>query len=364
MKRSGNAGFTLTELAVALVIISLLVGSAFTVFQAMTGQVERRESNDKLAQLRESIIGFALTSGRIPAYAGSDELSALFPGAFDFWGRKLVYLYDPELARTDVDRVICAKKTTNLVARRCEDSACTTYSDQKNVAFIVFSTGKNLRNQTDASGTPRIETNPPSYSGPVGGFGAANLKRVILYATGLQVGDYSTPALNPEQNDDLVLVVTLEELRQKLQCQGLPLRIINTDLPVGANGAPYNASIFADGGVPVGGAAGRYRWCVESSTTLSQFTLTTVTSATSASVAPNVIGYCTATTLLESNWTQGDTLNIKGSGPGGNMVSGAQTYDLKVFVRDNQNADPAPTLANDPDDNSVSRSFVIGINGS
>lgn len=361
MKRSRNAGFTLTELAVALVIISLLVGSAFAVFQAMTGQVERRESNDKLAQLRESIIGFALTSGRIPAYAGSDELSALFPGAFDFWGRKLVYLYDPELARTDVDRVICAKKTTNLVARRCEDSACTTYSDQKNVAFIVFSTGKNLRNQTDASGTPRIETNPPSYSGPVGGFGAANLKRVILFAAGIQVGDFNTPALNPEQNDDLVLVVTLEELRQKLQCQGLPLRIINTDLPVGANGAPYNASIFADGGVPVGGAAGRYRWCVESSTTLSPFALTTVTNATTAPVAPQAIGVCSP--LSEGNWTQGDTLNIKASG-GGNLASGAQTYDLKVFVRDNQNADPAVSLTNDPDDNSVSRSFVIGINGS
>ena len=274
MKRSGNAGFTLTELAVALVIISLLVGSAFSVFQAMTGQVERRESNDKLAQLRESITGFALTSGRIPAYApipGSDELSALLPGAFDFWGRKLVYLYDPELARTDVDRVVCAKKTTNLVARRCEDSACATYSDQKNVAFLVFSTGKNLRNQTDASGTPRIEANPPSYSGPVGGFGAGNLKRVILYATGLQVGDFNTPALNPEPNDDLVSVVTLEELRQKLQCQGLPLRIINSDLPVGANGAPYNASIFAEGGVPVAalpvaivGASSLQRHCLSS----------------------------------------------------------------------------------------------------
>ena len=187
MKRSGNAGFTLTELAVALVIISLLVGSAFAMFQAMTGQVERRESIDKLAQLRESITGFALTSGRIPAYApGSDELSALLPSAFDFWGRKLVYLYDPELARTDVDRVICAKKTTNVVARRCEDLACATYSDQKNVAFIVFSTGKNLRNQTGASGTPRIETNPPSYSGPVGGFGAGNLKRVSYMLPGFR----------------------------------------------------------------------------------------------------------------------------------------------------------------------------------
>jgi prepilin-type N-terminal cleavage/methylation domain-containing protein len=363
MKRSGNAGFTLTELAVALVIISLLVGSAFAMFQAMTGQVERRESIDRLAQLRESITGFALTSGRIPAYApapGSDELSALLPGAFDFWGRKLVYLYDPELARTDVDRVICAKKTTNLVARRCEDSACATYSDQRNVAFIVFSTGKNLRNQTDASGTPRIEINPPSYSGPVGGFGAANLKRVTLFATGLQVGDFNTPALNPEQNDDLVSVVTLEELRQKLQCQGLPLRIINSDLPVGANGAPYNASIFADGGVPVA-VAGRYRWCVESTTTLSQFALTTVTNATSVIVTPRAIGACAP--LSEGSWTQGDTLNIKASG-GGNVVSGAQTYDLKVFVRDNQNADPAPTPANDPDDSSASRSFVIGINGS
>lgn len=363
MKRSGNAGFTLTELAVTLIIVSLLVGSAFAVFQAMTAQVERRETNDRLAQMRESVIGFALTSGRIPAYApapGNDELTALLPGAIDFWGRKLVYLYDAELARTDVDRVICAKKTTNLATRRCADSACSTPVDQTNVAFIAFSVGKNARNQTDASATPRPESTPPSYSGPVGGFGAANRKVVRLFETGIPVGDYNTPALNPDQNDDMVVVVTLEELRQKLQCQGLPLRIINSDLPVGANLTSYNASIVADGGVPVA-ILGRYRWCVESAG-LAPFTVTTVTNGVTAAVTPQLAGVCA--TLAEASWVQGDTLNIRGSGGGNIVTSGAQTYELTAFVRDNQNADPAPALANDPGDNIVLRRFVIGINGS
>ena len=362
MKRSENAGFTLAELAVSLVIVSLLVGSAFAVFQAMTNQVERRETNDKLAQMRESVTGFALTSGRLPAYApapGKDEMTALLPGAIDFWGRKLVYLYDPELARSDVDRMICAKKTTNLVARRCSDSACSTPLDQANVAFIAFSSGKNARNQTDASATPRPESTPPSYSGPVGGFGAANRKVVPLFAPGIPIGDYNTTALNPDQNDDMVVVVTLEELRQKLQCQGLPLRIINSDMPVGANGTLYNASIVADGGVPVA-ALGRYRWCVESSG-LAPFTVTTVTNGVTAAVTPQLTGACA--TLAEASWVQGDTLNVRGSGGGNVVTSGAQTYELTAFVRDNQNADPAPALANDPGDNIASRRFVIGING-
>ena len=252
MKHSRNNGFTLTELAIALVIITLLVGSAFSIFQALTSQIERRETSDKVSQMRDSISGFAMTTGRIPSYAPApsvDELSALLPNAMDFWGRKLVYIYDPELARKDVDRVICAKKTTNIVVRRCEDAACSAPIDQKNVAFLVFSIGKNGRNQTDASATPRIEAAPfLSLSGPVGGPGSANLKTSILFGQGIQIGDYGSPSVNPTENDDMVAVVTLEELRQKLQCQGFPLRIVNTDLPVGANGAPYNANIVAEGG--------------------------------------------------------------------------------------------------------------------
>ena len=66
----------------------------------------------------------------------------------------------------------------------------------------------------------------------------------------------------------------------------------------------------------------------------------------------------------KASWVQGDTLNIRGSGGGNIVTSGAQTYELTAFVRDNQNADPAPAPANDPGDNIVSRRFVIGINGS
>lgn len=365
MKRFRNSGFTLTELAIALVIIALLVGSTFSIFQALTSQIERRETSDKLAQLRESISGFAMTTGRIPSYApaGVDELSALLPNATDFWGRKLVYIYDPELARKDVDRVICAKKTSNIVAMRCEDAACSAPIVQKNVAFLVFSIGKNGRNQTDASATPRIEAAPfLSLSGPVGGFGSSNLKTSILFRQGIQIGDYGSPAVNPAENDDMVAVVTLEELRQKLQCQGLPLKIVNSDLPVGANLAPYNASIVADGGVPVA-VVGKYRWCAESTNTVTMGT--TFDLAVTNNASPTVIAKAanTCLTTAESGWVQGDSLGVKGKGVGGIVTSAAQTYDLTVFVRDNQNADAAPPVATDPDDNIVSRRFVIGING-
>lgn len=367
MKFQREAGFTLTELTISLVVIALVLGSTFSLFHSMMGQVERRETATKVNLMRESIIGYAMTTGRLPVYkagGGTDELTGILANPVDYWGRRLVYLYDPEVARADIEKAICARKSTNVVVVRCPDIACASPQTQNNVAFVAFSTGKNGRNQTGASNTPHTEAAPdPSYSGPDGNFGFANLKTITVYGPGIQIGDYNNLSNNPSENDDYVVVVTLEELRQKLQCQGVPLRIVNVDFPVGATMTPYNTSIVAEGGVPLA-PLGKYRWCVES-TGLAPFSLAAVTNTplpSQVALNPVSIGGCAV--MAENAWTQGDLISLKGTGAGGVVTSAAQTYDLTVYVRDNQDADAAKDATVNLGDNVNSRRFIIGINGS
>ena len=59
-------GFTLIELAVAIVIIALLLGS---ILVPLTTQVEQRKISDTrkaLEEIREALIGFAIINGRLP----------------------------------------------------------------------------------------------------------------------------------------------------------------------------------------------------------------------------------------------------------------------------------------------------------
>jgi hypothetical protein len=142
---------------------------------------------------------------------------------------------------------------------------------------------------------------------------------------------------------------------------------------MGAQSTAYNISIYADGGIPVSGTAGKYRWCAETSLTA----LTTPTFATFNSIiALEAIGSGTSPVTLglagscaaafENTWIVGDTLRVRGAGAGPSyplVTTTAGTYDITVYVRDDQNADAAVAGTPDLADNITFRKFVLGISG-
>jgi prepilin-type N-terminal cleavage/methylation domain-containing protein len=364
-------GFSLVEMAIVLVIIGLVMGATIGAATTLMRMSESRNTQEKVTSMKEQILGFTLSNQRLPAYdsgAGTDELSPIAPANRDPFGRKLVYIYDPQSARSDVPSVVCAKKTTSLSAKYCDNAVCATSTTQPNVAFVVFSTGRNLVNQTGAATTPHTESGTdPSYGGPDGAAGST--KTITLFAPGTPVGIYSATATNPVENDDVVAVVTLDDLRSKVGCQGAPLRIVNTDLPMGAASTAYSATIYAQGGVPVASALGTFRWCVETSVTPAT-TLTTIAAlevvkadATATAYAPGASGACAA--AAQNTWSIGNSFRVRGTG-GSNALNTttAGTYDLTIYVRDDQNADPATLGTTDTADNIVFRNFVLGIHGS
>lgn len=62
-------GFTLTELAVVLVIVSLLLGGLMIPLGAQKGIEARRATSQAMTSINEALLGFAITHGRLPCPA-------------------------------------------------------------------------------------------------------------------------------------------------------------------------------------------------------------------------------------------------------------------------------------------------------
>lgn len=192
-------GFTLTELAVVFVIISLLLGAAMYTLSAQLDQRNFEETRRRLEAARELLFAFTLVNGRLPcpastttgasagleAPAGGGACAAPGPyggwlparsvgfqvtdaagNAIDAWGNPIRYavsghtvplfgctgsatqphftnaqnLRNNGITCRPDDLVVCAS-ATGINATSC--NAANPLVSQRTVAAIVFSTGKN-----------------------------------------------------------------------------------------------------------------------------------------------------------------------------------------------------------------------------
>lgn len=69
MPATTERGFTLTELAVVLTIVALLLGGALYTLSAQTEARNLGETERRLEQARELLLGFAVANGRLPCPA-------------------------------------------------------------------------------------------------------------------------------------------------------------------------------------------------------------------------------------------------------------------------------------------------------
>ncbi|SDH85559.1 type II secretion system protein [Propionivibrio dicarboxylicus] len=68
-----TSGFTLVELSIVLVIISLLLGSLTLSFSTLRDAAKFRETQRQLLQIRETLLGFAAANGRLPCPASPES---------------------------------------------------------------------------------------------------------------------------------------------------------------------------------------------------------------------------------------------------------------------------------------------------
>lgn len=318
-KMRQSKGFTLIEIAITLVIIGLLIGLGASLIGPLTKRAKITETKDTLNAAVESVIGFAAKNNKLPTHA---EFPQVVRNPNDAWTKPLVYFVDSSLTTLPNNPAegICGRGTNLIV---CTDANCN--NQIHDVAFIVVSGGPNYNVQT----------------GPSTPYPAGNTHYYKVYPQDTpNVDDYppqDTPDPNDftrqEEYDDIVKWVTLNELRIKVGCQGAQLKILNNELPYGYVGSTYNATIYAEGGVPF--QSGRYGWCIQGLPSW-------------LSSDPPDISYSNCSSLPEASWVQADKLEIYGTptAPG--------SYKLTFFVRDNQ--DPSG-----PNDNIAQKTFVLTI---
>lgn len=64
-----NFGFTLVEMAIVLALIALVLGTGLTLLSAQQDQRRIEDTNARLNDAREALIGFAITNNRLPCPA-------------------------------------------------------------------------------------------------------------------------------------------------------------------------------------------------------------------------------------------------------------------------------------------------------
>jgi prepilin-type N-terminal cleavage/methylation domain-containing protein len=186
-------GFTLTELAVAFAIISLLLAAAMYTLSAQTEQRNFEETRRRLDAARELLLAFAVVNGRLPcpataASSGGEAITTppscdspyggFLPAraigfqivdaggfAVDAWQNRIRYVVSaatpvgctgsstaPHFTNSSNlrangmtcqpgDLVICRNSPVTVTNTVCDAGASVT--NQNVVAAIVFSTGKN-----------------------------------------------------------------------------------------------------------------------------------------------------------------------------------------------------------------------------
>ncbi len=66
---SGEAGFTLVEIAIVLLIVTILLGYTLAMFPVQQELKQYREARQDIQRIKEAVIGFAQVNGRLPCPA-------------------------------------------------------------------------------------------------------------------------------------------------------------------------------------------------------------------------------------------------------------------------------------------------------
>jgi len=247
-------GFTLIELAMVLVIIGLLAGIGITALGILVKRAKINTTKEIINAAADSLISYSGSSLRLPA--NDNEFKSVVRTPVDPFGKKIKFFVDQDLISNS--KLVCRKKNTNLTVRICEDTACSSPIDVKNVAFLLVSGSLNNNIQTgDGNNYTQDHTIP--LSSPT---------TIYVYDYGINgIDNFPSDMNRPERYDDIVKWITLGELQTKIRCENR-LSILNNELPYGYENSSYNATVFAEGGItfPDGTDADTdpdYKWCYQ-----------------------------------------------------------------------------------------------------
>lgn len=161
--RPGLSGFTLVELAIAIFIITLLLGSILVPLSTQVEQRKVSETQKALNEIKEALLGYALANGHLPCPAisatnGSEDRTgpvctfakregflpwaALGTSKLDSWGRIYKYSVTPAFSNSATPFTL---STFRDISIRTRDATGTVVnlSNANDIPTLVFSVGRN-----------------------------------------------------------------------------------------------------------------------------------------------------------------------------------------------------------------------------
>lgn len=157
-----HKGFTLFELAIVLIIISILAGGLFVSLGAQIEQQQRHATQQTLNDIRDALLGFAAshyaTDGKpyLPCpdtdgdgienrngvlctqYSGQIPWSDLGLGNQDAWGNRFDYRVEKAFSQRDNGFTLASNATIKV----CEQATCTTVLGN-GLPLVILSHGPN-----------------------------------------------------------------------------------------------------------------------------------------------------------------------------------------------------------------------------
>lgn len=163
-----SRGFTLTEMAVVLVIVALLIAGMMLPLSAQQDIRARQETEKTLNDIREALIGFAIANARLPrpatsaadgaenpaSCANDAACSGFIPWAtlgvtrLDGWNKLIRYSVTPAYANSTITLTTVANRTVQT-----RDAVGAAVNLAAQVPAVVFSHGRERWGTTD-SGAP------------------------------------------------------------------------------------------------------------------------------------------------------------------------------------------------------------------
>ena len=160
-------GFTLIEMAIVLIIITLVVGSALVPLGAQIEQRQRAETQRTLDEIKEAMIGYTLANGVLPCPSG---VSAGIPTGIasapcttsiiatgyipwvtlgvnnhDAWGNLIRYTVATKFADTSTPFTLntASLSASNTITIQSRNTAGTLTTISSTIPAVVLSLGKN-----------------------------------------------------------------------------------------------------------------------------------------------------------------------------------------------------------------------------
>ncbi len=166
-------GFTLIELAIAIFVFAIILSSMLVPLSTQAERRQARDTQQALEEIREAIVGFALSKGYLPCPAISstngleDRTAGVCTGGkrlgfipwqtlgaskVDAWGN--IFRYSVTLTFTSSTTVFSLSTTPDIgIQTRTDAGALANLTNANTVVAVVLSAGRNGYGATNNAGT-------------------------------------------------------------------------------------------------------------------------------------------------------------------------------------------------------------------